>query len=1476
MAAVIITVPSVGFFMMRTPKFQTFIVHRFSSYISKRLGTHISIGKVSYTFFNKLVVYDVLIEDQNRDTLLAAQQIALKIKEFSPAKGEFKFGKVDIYQPDFRLITDTTGISNLKWYLDILKGDKAKDSTQNFLLTITGVEIFDGSFQLRNDNDTTSTKEGLIDFGNLKIKSIAGKAEDFIVNSDSVHFSLNDISFTESTGFSAQKLDMKTTIKNEKLYFNDIRLLTSLSTLNARGISLVPLDSIGYADFINKVRFNISLERSVINTSDLSRFVSVFKGMNELFYLTGDFYGTVAEMNGRKIELEYASETRLNCDFDISGLPQFDNTFAFIEISDFRTSAEDIENLSLPGKAISLPKIAHELGKISYRGNFTGFTTDFVTYGTLVTDRGSFSTDVSFRPDSLNRFRFKGLLRARDVDLAALTENSKLLDKLWFHADVDGYTTSLKHFSANLNGVIDSVGINNYMYRNVTLNGQMTEKIWDGQVDVHDKNMKMDILGRFDFSGILPEFDFTMNLAEADLYKLNIVKQDTLFKTSALLTASFTGNNIDNLDGEMRLINSTMKNSSGEISIYDFLIRATNEKGIPLLTLRSDFADAEVRGPHNYASIGIAVKSVLAHLFPTKFKPPASSTKTLKNNFTYTASFKNIDKFNNFFGTGLSVADSSTLYGVFNPDSSHITMNFRSAQFGLLGNSLNNLDAKASISGGKMNITVLSDNMKLLDNSEIKNVSLTLNSHPDTLDLAIKWDNHDEGKTRGEIIAKGFFGLNDKRIPAFTINLLPTDAYVNKAVWKIDPSTILIDSASTHFDNVVVSNNSNFFRLDGYISSNPGDKLTFNFDGLNLSYLNKLSERKPSAETESGAMAMTLEGKMKGDIEISDFKKGLRLESDINIDGFSFNGSQYGKVTVKSNWDSRIKAILIDIVNDYEGAKFFDISGTYKPSGNILDISASVFRLPLNVINPIIRSFASDARGLGSGKINIRGKITQPLLTGAIKAEDASLKIDFLQTRYFFNDSIRFTKNGIEFRKMKVLDEKKNQGTFNGILAHKGFKDMRLDLTFDIKNFMVLNTRLKDFESFYGTAYATGLVSIKGPANKISFNISAKTERNTAFYIPLSDEATVSEYPYILFIDTKQEAKTDIARDNMFEKKEKSSGINLNFDLEVTPDAEVQLIMDPKTGDVIKGRGTGNLNISMNSKGDIKMAGDYVIQDGDYLFTLGDVINKKFSIDEGGTITWNGGLSDADLNIRAIYRLKASLYDIYPVEAFRERVPVECLLNLTGKLFNPVVGFDIYLPTSDDETREYLKMRTNTQEELSRQFLYLLVMNSFYPDPSIYNTTSQTTTQGASALGVTTTEMLSNQFSNWLSQISNDFDIGFNYRPGNEITTQEVEAAFSAQLLNDKVVVNGNVDVGGKQSNAQASNISGDFNIEFKITDKLKFKAFNRANDNILYQTSPNTQGFGLLYRHEFNKFSDLIKKSDPNAKKSVKAEKKP
>jgi hypothetical protein len=1485
--AVLIIVPAVIMLLLQAPRVQTFTVNRITAILSGKTGADITIGKVSYSYFRKVMLEDLLVEDLSGDTLLAARKINLRIKNIKLSESLFSFGRTDLHDADFRMVTDTAGVMNLTRYIDAIRGDRVPDTTRKINIRFSDIYLHNSAYLLSNRSDTSGTAPGRVNFRNLILSEINAKVRDLSIIKDSVSMVIRDLSFTEAGGFRTESLDMNTSIANNMLSFRDINLTTDASLILADRIILTARDSASWKNFVNEVRFDMLFQNSLVATEDLAWFITPLRGVRESVTLSGKLNGTVAELNGRDIAIKYSTSTSLNFDFDISGLPSITDSYLFVDFTDMRTSAADIEKVMIPGRApIKLPEPVHGLGVIAYTGSFTGFTTDFVSFGKLSTERGSVSTDLSLKPDGRNRFSFKGFLSTSDFDLGYVTGNTGLFGGLWMHADLDGSMESFRHLSANISGVIDSVEINSYNYSNIAVEGSYGDSIWNGSVAVRDPAMVMDVMGRFDLEKSMPEFDFTMNLTRADLHRLNLIRSDTLFNASALLTASFRGNKTDNIVGEIRLINSTLNNSNGKLSIYDFLVSSLQNKGENVLKLRSDFADAEVRGRYTFEAIPATVKRMLAELYPSRYPAALKEQEIPEADFTLAATIRKIDKLNDFLGTGLSIADGSRLTGSLSSVRSEISVALRSGAVTYAGTTLSNMNLSGSAGGGVMAINLSADTLLLPDRSVLGNFIAEAGSYSDTLDLGIRWDNKDGGKTFGEVSARGFFSHYAKNRTYLTVGILPTAFTVDRVPWSVSPARIVIDSTTAWFDNILINSSNLYIRLDGKISPEPDERLTLTFEGLNLSYVNNLGsrDRRGRKEKSRNAPEMKIRGIMKGYITLSDVYENFLFESNLSVSDFMLNENSYGLLSVMSEWNPQDKLAEIHVFNDYEGSRYFDISGTYSPSSKGADLTIATNSMPLDVINPLVGAFASDVRGSATGVIRLQGGLKKMMLSGAVMAQDASMKIDFLQTRYSFSDSIRFNPEGILFSNIRIFDERKNQGTINGMLSHRSFKDIGIALDINMERMMVLNTRSRDSESFYGTAFASGYAGIRGDEERLSFNISARTTGDTEVFIPLNSSSSVSDYPYIVFTDPAVDESAAEEEGSRFTRQENKSNMELNFDLDVTPEARVQLIMDATSGGVIRGTGSGKLNINMNSKGDIRMAGDYVISDGDYLFTLGNILNKRFVVEEGGTISWNGAIDDADLNLKAIYRTKASLaplsFAYSDMEDLQERLPVECQLMLSDKLLNPVIKFDIRLPTADEERRNYLRMAIDTEEELSRQFLYLLVMNSFYTDPALYSATggstqvpsSQTTgTQDATILGMTTTtEMLSNQLSNWLSQISNDFDIGFNYRPGDELTDDEIEVALSTQLLNDKIILNGNLDVGGAQAKQSTSRFSGEFTIEFKLTETLRLKVFNRSNNSLYYPVNSYTQGAGVFYRRDFDRLDDLFLNPAERRKKGV------
>ncbi|MCK4751507.1 MAG: translocation/assembly module TamB domain-containing protein, partial [Bacteroidales bacterium] len=499
--------------------------------------------------------------------------------------------------------------------------------------------------------------------------------------------------------------------------------------------------------------------------------------------------------------------------------------------------------------------------------------------------------------------------------------------------------------------------------------------------------------------------------------------------------------------------------------------------------------------------------------------------------------------------------------------------------------------------------------------------------------------------------------------------------------------------------------------------------------------------------------------------------------------------------------------------------------------------------------------------GTATVNLTLDGTLEEPELNGSIGFNRGAATFNFLNTRYVFNDNIRIYHNNLYLEDFMVEDEFGNGARINGSVSNSHLRDFYINLNIDASNLQCMNTRSRDNEVFYGTIFASGNVAINGTPDKIKLNINASTERNTALFLPLYNASEVVTSDFLTFVSEEEVILAQASG-----QVKKIEGVQLDLEVKVTNDAVVQLIFDPKVGDIIETSGNGNLRIMLDQSSGFRMFGDVVLEAGDYLFTLQNVINKRFKIEPGGKISFNGSPTNAAMDLEAIYTTRAAPYNLYPdhddtKESLKKRIPVECHLILQGELGAPTISTGISMPTADAGTRSLLENSTSTDEELMKQFLSLLVINNFY---SVSGFGTEEMGAPSSIAGVTASELLSNQLSNWLSQISDDFDIGVNYRPGDQITSDEVEVALSTQLLDDRIIISGNVDVGGKEMNpsTDAANnpyIVGDFDVEFRVTDNVSIIAFNRARDELLFETAPYKQGVGISYREEFDDLRQLM-----------------
>jgi hypothetical protein len=1452
-----------AFIILQNKKIQTYLTKEIARQVSVNLNTEFKIETVDIVFFNRVILTNALLKDQEGDTLLSADKIIATLRSVNTGIKRINLNKIRLQHSQTLISIDSMDVLNLDFIIESLR-QKPDTQKSNWSIMVKNIELENSRFMLKIYDEEKFVDPG-VNLNDINLNNLDLQVSNLQIKEDTVSFDITHMAFIDKSGFEAREVYGRMAIHQTFLDFRNFYIESLTSRIFAPRINFSFKDYQEFKDngIMTRIKMDFQIDPSQIDLYDFGYFVPFFWGMRQDVGFSGRLYGRVNNFKARDITLEYMDHLHFSGDFDMNGLPDWKQTFMFFDIQDLSADIDKMKSFEIPGRQgqpIRFSETLLKLKQIQFTGKFTGFPNDFVTYGRFNTGLGKISSDLSIRPDSANQVSFSGKLKTSGFNLGQLAGTEKIFGLISMNGQVNGVSASSGAVSAHMEGMISLIQINGYDYQNITLAGNMTNKTFDGSFSVEDPNLRMGFFGKIDASGEIPVFDFTANVDKARLYPLNIVHTDPSYTLSCLLKANFIGTNLDDFNGEINLINSLFQREDKQIQIYDFNLHALHSRDTNQIILESDLIDAEITGSYNFKSFGKVTRLMFDHHFPSlPYDTPelTSLTDLDKNDFQFNIHFKNTFPITDFFFPDIEIARNSRLYGTYSPGKNYADITGNFPFFKYKDYQWNEFLIYFNSNDSVINIETNTAFMELGEKMNLENFGVQVHGKEDQIDFAVIWNNWGTKLYKGNISGQSILRFReDSSFPQIELTFNPGSLVLGDTIWQIPKSIVLIDTSTIEFNNLYLSHENQFLYLDGKISRDPSDVLTLSFNDVNLYNLNEITH----------TIGLDLEGIIEGTANLSNIYDRPVFLSNLQINDLAINDEILGNTTITSNWNGSEEKIHVEASSNRGELKTLQISGDYKPFNKEFDFRFNLDKLKLSIIYPYLDKYLDDISGIVSGILNLKGNFKKPLLNGDLKLQKVTFLISYLQTRYSFSNDIQVNNNNIRFRDFKIFDEQGSSALMNGSITNNWLRDFFFDLNFNVTNFYFLNTREYQNDMYYGKAIGTGIINIKGKLDNINMNVSARTEKNTELYINMNEGSEISENTFITFINTSEPEEDEIVEND----KTEVTGLNMNFDLEITPAAEVQIVFDPKIGDIIKGNGSGNINLQISNDGKFLMFGSYEIETGDYLFTLHNIINKKLKVEKGGSISWNGDPIDAIIDMMAIYSTKATpsvLVPDPPAYLKDKRYPVDCHLIMTNKMMNPNLQFEIVLPTAEEETRNFVKNAITTEEELTKQFLSLLIINNF--SSSQFGAGSGTVTaQGTGMAGVTTSELLSNQLSNWLSQISNDFDIGVNYRPGDEITTDQLEVALSTQILDDRVIIHTNLDVGGSQTTGtqqgtSTKNITGEFDVDVKLTNdgKLSLKAYNHSNDDQLYITSQYTQGVGLIYREDFNTFGELIKR---------------
>ena len=130
--------------ILQSPVVQTYLTHILAEHLSEKYNTTVTVKGVSIAFFNKIVLQDVLIEDQKHDSLLFVQELVANVDSFSIKRFYVGINQLKLNKTVIHIDTDSLGTPNYEFLVKLLKTkDTLKIDSVNFDLTMKRFEFND-------------------------------------------------------------------------------------------------------------------------------------------------------------------------------------------------------------------------------------------------------------------------------------------------------------------------------------------------------------------------------------------------------------------------------------------------------------------------------------------------------------------------------------------------------------------------------------------------------------------------------------------------------------------------------------------------------------------------------------------------------------------------------------------------------------------------------------------------------------------------------------------------------------------------------------------------------------------------------------------------------------------------------------------------------------------------------------------------------------------------------------------------------------------------------------------------------------------------------------------------------------------------------------------------------------------------------------------------------------------------------------